>query len=344
MNKNFNKPYELIMQYGANFPQYSFSQLSTIQNCPYEYKLGLSKTKKQNVYGILGNLVHNIIEKFYIGEIKYIDMKNIFINNYKKDIVDKYQFFKDECKDYDIKQKYFDNLYHFFSTHTEINLPLENEKTIWADVNGNVFLGFIDSVFKDNGIYNIIDYKTGNINSYLGKNQDEKSLQLAIYKLGLNRLGILNSEIKCFWNFVQYCDIVFKHPNGKIIKKKKVERRKILEIFFDELMNSHEFIKTDLDSFSFNLMLLDLMGKNDFENLPKEFKNLFEIKDCLVEIELNDKDLENKSIELELKAKDVRRRILEDDWNIDDIPQNKLFYCKNLCSVSEHCKYLKKVN
>ena len=58
---------KFIDKYGKDFPIYSYSKCSSLDNCIYEYYL--SRIKKveteENIYGVVGSIVHDILEQFY---------------------------------------------------------------------------------------------------------------------------------------------------------------------------------------------------------------------------------------------------------------------------------------
>lgn len=338
MNK-FIRPYHLTEKYGKNFPFYSFSKCTTIENCPYEYKLGLMHKKESNIYSEIGNIVHSTLEDVRENPLSNDDIIKI-IKIKLNELFSTHSFYKDQKRDALTKSNYLYNIAHFFKYHKPSDIEeFYVEKPIWLDLSDDkccVFLGFIDLllVTKDKK-YIIIDYKTGSIDSYMGKDKFKKEMQMNIYCLGLEQEGVNIKDIECYWNFIQYSDVSF-YDNNILIDNKKVKRNEILSEFGKNIL---KYCKIEDELSVFFDPITTLLMKKDFENLDNNIKSKFNIDECIINVEINNDTLEKTKIWLKEKVLDIENRIYNNNWEYTP-PINKKFYCENLCSVSQYCKYL----
>ena len=161
---------------------WSWSRMNTYMTSKFEYLLKYILKSKEDrcdsCYTTLGTICHDTLEKFYENKIKYEDM----IDNYNDGfttaitIADLKFNRSDEEKNKSIGEKYNDNLVHFFNNHTVYNHKLLIEKPIVVNIDGNVFIGYMDGLYKDDEeYYHILDFKSSSI--YTGKTLEENSGQ-----------------------------------------------------------------------------------------------------------------------------------------------------------------------
>lgn len=327
---------------------WSWSRMNTYMTSKFEYLLKyILKSKEDRCdssYVTLGTICHDTLEKFYEGKIKYEDM----IDNYNDGfttaitIADLKFNRSDEEKNKSIGEKYNENLVHFFNNHKVYKNKLLVEKPIVVNINGNVFVGYIDGMYKDeDGNYTILDFKSSSI--YTGKTLEENSGQLTIYAIGLNQLGIPLDKIKICFNFLKYCTIKYEQKNGTI-KDRNVERCKI-----GESLQSNA--KTWLKHFGYepDEYLKEMLDTNCIDCLPDEVKAKYEIADCHVYIDLNE-DLVQKWTnfitetldDIKLREKDYEEtKSLQCFWDDEESVKEQSYYFANLCSYSatKHLPY-----
>ena len=327
---------------------WSWSRMNTYMTSKFEYLLKYILKSKEDrcdsCYTTLGTICHDTLEKFYEGEIKYEDM----IDNYNDGfttaitIADLKFCRSDEDKNKSIGEKYNENLVHFFKNHTEYKHKLLVEKPIVVDIDGNVFVGYIDALYKDDDdCYHVIDFKSSSI--YTGKTLEENSGQLTIYAIGLHQMGIPYDKIKAQFNFLKYCTIKYEQKNGAI-KYRNVERCKI-----GESLQSNA--KTWLKHFGYepDEYLMKLLDTNGIDCLPDEVREKYEITDCHVDVRLNVEDVEkwfnivtNTLIDIELREKDYEEtKSLQCFWDDEEDVKAQSYYFANLCSYSatKHLPY-----
>lgn len=327
---------------------WSWSRMSTYITSKFEYLLKYilksEEDRCDSSYVTLGTICHDTLEKYYEGKIKYEDMIDDYNDGFTTAIVIADLKFNrsDEEKNKSIGEKYNDNLVHFFKNHTIYKHKLLVEKPITVNVDGNVFVGYIDALYKDDDDnYYVIDFKSSSI--YTGNTLEKNSGQLILYSIGLNQLGIPLSKIKPCFNFLKYCTIKYEQKNGTI-KYRNVERCKI-----GESLQSNA--KTWLKTFGYepDEYLKQMLDTNGIDCLPDEIKEKYEITDCHVAVDLNDKviskwtDLIATTLQdICLREKDYEEtKSLQCFWDDEESVEEQSYYFANLCSYSatKHLPY-----
>ena len=327
---------------------WSWSRMNTYMTSKFEYLLKyLLKSKEDrcdSCYTTLGTICHDTLDKFYEGEIEYKDMIGDYNDGFTTAItIADLKFNRsDEEKNKSIGEKYNENLVHFFKNHTVYKHKLLVEKPIVVNIDGNVFVGYIDALYKDDDdCYHVIDFKSSSI--YTGKTLEENSGQLTIYAIGLHQLGIPYDKIKAQFNFLKYCTIKYEQKNGAI-KYRNVERCKIGESLQSNARTWLNHFKYEPDEY-----LKMLLDTNGVDCLPEEVKAKYEITDCHVEVNLDIEHVQkwfntitDTIIDIELREKDYEEtKSLQCFWDDEADVQAQSYYFANLCSysASKHLPY-----
>ena len=134
---------------------WSWSKVNTYTTSKFEYLLKYILKSKEDrcdsCYTTLGTICHDTLEKFYEGKIKYEDMIDDYNDGFTTAItIADLKFNRsDEEKNKSIGEKYNEDLIHFFNNHTVYKNKLLVEKPIVFNIDGNVFVGYIDGLYKD---------------------------------------------------------------------------------------------------------------------------------------------------------------------------------------------------
>ena len=289
--RELKRPKYLIDKYGEKFAIWSYSRLNTLHNCQHEYYLSRIKKIKgeDNIYNLCGSYAHDILEDLYNNKIDYKDMANIFENNFLEVEIYDYRFSSDDEIHFKRLKKYKSCIVDFFEKHQKVNSKVLTEKEVWIDVNGNVFIGYVDAIHKECDNYIITDYKTSSISEFNGVKLLEKQQQLLLYALGLSQLGIPLSKIKIRWNFLKYTNVKYKHML-KVTYEKEVKDKEPKQT--TSCVNCNELvvkIKTqltkDIKTYYPNMkpkeikgILSELIIDNSLEKLPKEIQDKYIIE------------------------------------------------------------------
>ena len=190
---------------------FSFSQLSTYEKCPleYKYKYVLKIPQKGKAVFSFGTTIHNTLQEFLqavnevhrenqeslFGDIKEIpkskkksaekiDLK--FIKSlYEKNWVDEWYESKKQKDDYfkngsRIIKEFYENFKKNPPKLFKINGEVALEVPFNLKIGENIIHGRIDRIDDNNGEIEIMDYKTGNPKDKLTAEEKE---QLLIYKM-----------------------------------------------------------------------------------------------------------------------------------------------------------------
>lgn len=336
---------------------WSWSKWNCFHTSPYEYFLKYIRHAKEDrtdcIYTTTGGIAHDIMEKYYLDNIKYEQMTNYFEDGWMTAFnIAEMKFDRNSAeKNEKISEKYYENLKHFFENH----VPLKNkpviEQFMKAKIGGNLFQGYIDVCFKDDeGNYHIVDWKTSSI--YKGAKAENECGQLLVYAIGMNQAGIPMDKIRICWNFLKYVSIQYEQANGAI-KTREVERCKIGESLQS---NAKTWLKklgyTDkLDDY-----LKQLLDTNSISCLPEDVQKKYVLSDCYVYVpitqELIDKwttDINTTIKDIELREKDYEETGSEMCfWDTDESVKAQSYYFSTLCAYSPNLhkpyqKYLERL-
>lgn len=329
---------------------WSWSRVNTFMTSPYEYYLSYvlhaNEDRTDCAYAPLGTIAHDTLDAYYEGDIQYNDMIDRFEDGWLTtiDIADLKLDRNDEEKDAKLKAKYKENLELFFRNHVTYKNKLLIEKPVIANVSGNVFVGYIDALYKDDdGFYNILDFKTSSI--YKGKTLEEHAGQLTLYSIGLAQAGIPMDKIRACFNFLKYVTIQYEQKNGAI-KDRTVERCKVGESL---QTNAKMWLKELGYADEADDYLKMMLDANSITVLPEDVQAKYKIEDCHVYIPLDQESIDKWVNLIDTTIKDICLR--EKDyaengsenafWDTDENVEAQSYYFATLSgySASQHKPY-----
>ena len=279
---------------------WSFSKVNKFLTSPYEYYLKyilhIKEDKRDGIYTTSGGTIHDILEKFYSGEIKYEDM----ITSYEGalflfDQAELKYNKTDEEKNAKIANKYEDCIRHFFKHHKRFEQKAMIEQFAVTKIGDNIFQGYIDFVFQDeDGTVTILDWKSSTI--YTGAKVLKEGKQLLIYAQSLIQHGMPMDKIKICWDFLKYVNVSFVQQNGKP-KTRQIERNVIGTSLASTIKTKMKATKKYTED-EINSYLEFVVTTNSLDGLPEEISSQFTIEDCLVYIPLSEEILQNLNEEV----------------------------------------------
>lgn len=249
---------------------YSYSKISGFHNCSWSWYLNYIKKKesKQNIYGLLGSVIHECYENITKGEMTPNEAIKIFDDAYNKAINEGYTFPTENSG-----KKYYKDIIHSFETFEGFkDCELKQELYFEKEVSDLLFRGYIDLVIinhKDKTIQ-ILDWKSS---SKFSKKDLESSkvFQLILYSLVIK--DVLSDEYKDYkvinpvFYMLKYCEV----------KKKSTGKKTILERV--DLNNDYEYLSPYIVEIQYN------------ENMINKLKDY--INDVYVEILFKDEEDES---------------------------------------------------
>jgi len=255
---------------------WSYSKVSSYNQCHWLFKLKYIdkiKVEGDNIYTWFGSVAHNIIQGFYDGLYQYDQM----IDEFNSKVIE-WQLLDDQKLKFNSDKErdgYIENLRHYFQHTESFPYKVENEKPVIAVFDGiekYVFQGYIDSVYMDDeGVLNIVDYKTSSISGFSGKKLLEKARQLIIYAIGIMQFKkIPLDKIRIRFDMMKYCNISYKQRNGKD-KVTKSERRTWVAHIANNLRKDLEDIPKTIEKLEKDIEKLERkMNKKKITDEEKE--------------------------------------------------------------------------
>jgi RecB family exonuclease len=181
ITENRNKPNEI------HNPSYSYSSLSTFEECPLKYKLKylFNIGEEKNLAIFVGSLYHEILKAFFNQPEKdysWQNLKKAVINTFSSD---KYEFEFNYLRN-EVFQKAlrdFRRFHEYFIKGKELNVMSEKEFSFMID--GDLIRGRIDQInLISDTEAQLIDFKSGSRNFSAADIQ--KDLQLRIYRMAID--------------------------------------------------------------------------------------------------------------------------------------------------------------
>ena len=256
----------------------------------------IKEDKKDGIYTTSGGTIHDILEKFYGGEIEYEDM----ITSYESalflfDQAELKYNKTDEEKNAKIANKYEDCIKHFFKYHKPFTQKAMIEQFAVTKIGQHIFQGYIDFIFQDeDGTITILDWKSSTI--YKGEKILKEGKQLLIYAQSLIQHGVPMDKIKICWDFLKYVNVSFIQQNGKP-KERQIERNAIGTSLANTIRTKMKAAKKYTEE-EINSYLEFVVTTNSLDGIPAEIASQFTIEDCLVYIPLTEEILKNLNEEV----------------------------------------------
>lgn len=343
MSRKMPDELKKIIDKGHNV--YSISKINTKYSCPYAYYLTYIENQKglNNIYGVVGSKIHDIIEDIYKNNANTDTLKNGL-----DEILNDCKVIGISFPNEDIERNWKENMYHFVENFSKMKRKFNTEEFILYEIkDGKWIQGYIDAIeYIDNKNINILDWKTSS--KFSGNKLKEAGRQLITYKLAKESQGYKVNNIG--WFMTKYINVCYKNilKSGKVkVKTKMCERRKwVKEMNVLSKAKGTTFWEQTLldygeDPFDVEFMIQDAIINNNISNFPKEIKEQFWLEDCIVWYDATDELIKETKEYLISGIDDIESRIEDEiDWNAVDINEKNEFFCFNLCNHRKDCKYL----
>lgn len=163
---------------------YSFSRLTTFEQCPYKFYLSYIECLEgiDNFFSDYGHHGHSLLEKYLKKEIELYELSDLYTKDYLE--VVKHQAPPNKFVDlnesyYRQGKEYFDN-FNGFEDYEVIAV----EKEVLFEIEGIKIKGFIDVLARDKeGNLHIIDHKSSDPKSAESEKAKEYWKQMALYSI-----------------------------------------------------------------------------------------------------------------------------------------------------------------
>jgi len=326
---------------------YSWSKYNQYKGDKYtfylKYILKIPEDRKDSIYGVFGNASHDILEKYYNKEISYANMIEIFEEKLFEFTLAELKYDRsDEEKNKKIGNKYESCMRHFFKNHQRIPHKLKCEVFVPIKINNILIQAYIDAIHMekrdDKDICVITDFKTSSI--YKGKKIDKEKGQIILYSYGIHKkLNIPMDQIVARWAFLKYVEVECMQANGKL-KSRIIERNAIGSSLSS---NAKMWLKKSDSKFSedeIDEYLSQMVVDNSIDCLPDDVKSKFVVKDCYVEISLDDESIQEllddiiKTVEEIKQKQDDYKNTLDNKIWWQDVTDSESYFLANLNGYS----------
>ena len=178
---------------------FSFSQLTSVQECPYEYYLlKLAGVKPvENAFAQAGNLCHQILAEWAKGEIPLQELPVQWIERFQREVTADFPYYL-AAKDY--RGKLFAAILAYFETFDGFSdyEVIGSEQRFISMIAGERFEGIIDLILrhKTTGEITIVDFKSCSLSSFR-RNKDQMYRQLLLYsKYCIDEFGLPPAKLR----------------------------------------------------------------------------------------------------------------------------------------------------
>ncbi len=170
---------------------WSYSRIKAYSDCPYAFFLKyISKADDtEKFYGGYGSYIHNLIDRFYKGELKQEELETEFLLGFESSV-------RGIRPKGNTVLKYIKSGMDYFRDFTPLELNvIGTEKRIKFKVGDLSFVGYIDLLGEKDGELYIVDHKSRDLKPRSGKTPptakdkelDDMLRQLYLYSLAVKK-------------------------------------------------------------------------------------------------------------------------------------------------------------
>ncbi len=339
--------------YDAGIVPYSISKLNAIDGCLkeafYTYKLGIRDKGKQNIYGIMGSQIHDVLEKIYNNEATQADLLPALQNELADAGMVGVDFPKDFRGGTTIKDNWVCAMQDFCNNFQKFEGQFKTEELVILKISESRYLiGYIDLiqiVDEENKTVNIFDFKT----SSKFKKEDllHHGRQLIVYGMAMEQAGY--KVLSLAWIMVKYIKVSYMgyaraNSKNKTLMNKVILRGKLskeLSPIIERMMRENGYRDVDIE-----VTLDNFSRTNNIDSLPENIASNFTIEQYIEYYDYTD-ERKQEALEYINSRADKFEALWEQDeqaWTSVEITQKESFYCNNLCAYRDYCPEIKKYN
>lgn len=339
--------------YDAGIVPYSISKLNAIDGCLkeafYTYKLGIRDKGKQNIYGIMGSQIHDVLEQIYNDKATKEDLLPALNNELADADLMGVDFPKDFRGGTTIRDNWVCAMQDFCNNFQKLEGQFITEELVILKISERRYLiGYIDLiqiVDEEKKTVNIFDFKT----SSKFKKEDllHHGRQLIVYGMAMEQAGY--EVLSLAWIMLKYIKVSYmgyaransknKTQMSKIVLRGKIGKE--LSPIVERMMREEGYGEVDIE-----VALDNFLRTNDINSLPENIVSNFTIEQYTEYYDYTD---ERKQEALEyINSRADKFEALwdqnEESWTPIEITPKESFYCNSLCAYRDYCPEIKKYN
>lgn len=345
-------PDELKKLYDEGAKIYSISRINSIDQCLYQaYNTYiLNKRGMNNVYGILGSKVHEVLEAIMNGEATPKDLYPA-LNSELEDLdMLSLNFPKDMKGNDTIRTNWIADMTHFCEHFEKPEGKFTTEELVLYKLkDGRYIQGYVDLIrHNDDGTISIFDWKTSS--KFSKSDLLHHGRQLVFYALAKEAEGYKVRDVA--WYMMKYVQVSYmgkRRINAKTesLITKVINRGKIVQELKENLRA--DLFSLGYDEIDTEFMLDESLEKNSLNCLPKEIIDKYKISPYIQNYDLTDA-LKEECLEYINTRADLFESLDPDNPN-DFPPLNFIktntkgkkventFFCGALCAHRNTCKH-----
>lgn len=331
---------------------YSISKLNAIDGCLleayYSYVAKPRPKRMQNIYGIMGGEIHEVLEKIYNGESTSDELLPAMQRELEDADLVGVDFPKDMKGGTSIRDNWVKDMTHFCNNFEMI--PGDNfstEELIIMKINDDRYMqGYIDLISvidEDKKVIDIYDFKTSG--KFKSSDLTHHGRQLVLYGLAKESEGYKIGRVG--WAMLKYIKVRFdgyKRANSK--KKTQIEKVIQRSKIAKELKSVVEdmLYEAGYDEITAEIILNDFIDTNDINVLPYDIAKNFEFEQYIEYYDYND-DTKAEVLDYINRKADEFEGLLDQGksaWTPVEITEKNSFYCFNLCAHRDKCEQLQR--
>jgi len=305
-------------------PIWSISRLNTLNGCEYEYYLNyiLKLVGKDNIYGVMGGIVHDCLDDIHNDKKTELDMMAEYFTG-----LNKCKLFGMEFPETYIEKSWTTDMNHFVHNFKKLDGQHLTEHGFIFNLEGDILTGYIDEINIKDDILTIIDWKSSS--EFKDEKLQSAGRQLILYALAYEDEFKVKVDKVC-WYMLKYLWVKY---DGK---SKMVARRNLVK-------DIKGLINTQLKKIGYseedrNLLIQQAIFNNNLSNMPKAVQDRFKYEDCILYYDITEERVQELKGYIKSSIENIQSKNKEEDWIPKENPKDD-FYCKGLCGHKYHCKY-----
>lgn len=335
--------------YARGIKPYSISKLNAIDGCLkeafYSYIANMRDQGRANIYGIMGNSIHEVLEKIYNDEATGADLLPALqedLNNADLVGVDFPRDFKGGTS---IKDNWVADMTDFCKTFEKMDGDFRTEELVILKISESRYLiGYIDLiqiVDEETKTVSIFDFKT----STKFKKADllHHGRQLVVYGMAMEQAGYRVQDLA--WIMLKYVQVTYlgyarANSKNKTELTKVVERCKIAKDLYSIVERmAYEIGYGEIDV---DLILNEFLETNDIYSLPVEIQTQLLVEPYIEYYPFTDELKQEALGYINSRADKFEELQSQGDeaWVPTEISSATDFYCNNLCNYRDLCPHI----
>lgn len=336
--------------YDRGIRPYSISKLNAIDGCLkeafYSYIANMRDQGRANIYGIMGNSIHEVLEKIYNNEATGADLLPALQEDLDNADLVGVDFPRDFKGGTTIRDNWIADMTDFCSSFEKMEGEFTTEELVILQLSGTRYLiGYVDLIQiidEDTKTVKIFDFKTST--KFKKADLIHHGRQLVVYGMAMEQAGYQIEDLA--WIMLKYVEVTYwgyarANSKNKTRITKVVERCKFAKDMYaivDRMAREAGYSEIDID-----LLLNDFLETNSLNSLPEDIREQISIEQYIEHYPYNN-ELKQEALDYINSRADRFEELQQQDeaaWTPTEISSATEFYCNNLCNYRDLCPHIR---